>query len=210
MPLTSSPNWWWQARLCWRTGTFGALMLACLAAAVILRWLPVSVEVPQLRTGGEVTIATTLIIAGALGIALQSSLIEPSPQVHVIGVGLRRWSGQLRVVVLVLIFIGVLAVAAPDHLMPGAVVVLTMSGEAILCGWACGHRLAWLLPGTHAAASALMGATALRGFDWWAWPANPEPTTSAVIVSLFILIAGLAAETGRPRSQLVVHGDDED
>lgn len=49
--------------------------------------LPVHMQVQQLFTPGEATVPVALVVAGPLGIAIQSTLLEPSPQVWAMTTG---------------------------------------------------------------------------------------------------------------------------
>lgn len=188
------PDAWWRARLWWLTGWFGPLVVIVLAGAVLLRWLPVHVQVQQLFAPGEATVPVALVVAGPIGIAVQSTLLEPSPQVWALTTGYRRWLRHVRVLLLIGVFLTAVALVAPAHLATASVVILTLAGEAILAGRFLGYRLAWLVPAAHAAISALMGTRLLIGLQWWAWPAEPNPTSAHVVVASAILVLGLIIE----------------
>ncbi|MFT3877994.1 MAG: hypothetical protein QM708_16470 [Propioniciclava sp.] len=195
--MSTGPDQRRRLRLWWITGWFGPLAVLCILGATLLRWLPVQIPVPQLLTPGEALVPTALLIATPLGIAIQMTLTEPSPQVWAMATGYRRWLRHLRVLLLSSGFLLLTAVVAPDHLGPATVILLSMAGEAIVTGWILGYRLAWILPSVHAAAAALMG-TKMMALAWWAWPADPNPNSSLMVLAPVILLAGLLIET-RPR-----------
>lgn len=199
MQLTSSSDVCWALLVGWKTGSLGVLALACLAAAVVLRWLPVAVSVPQFFTQESAVVPVALLFAGALGIAMQGTLVEPSPQVWLLGSGGRRLLRPLRVVLLVALFLVVVAVLAPPHWLPCAVIVMTMAAEAVLCGRWLGLRLAWIAPGVHATASAFLGSRTLVGRSWWAWPADPAPSLLTVAFAAALLAVSLLLEGFRPK-----------
>jgi hypothetical protein len=190
--MTRRPLWWVLARgwgLLWAV----PLVLLLAAAQVVL---PSLFTAPALRAALPVS-APTALVAGTL-IALLSVLTvdEPGPHVRSLSTRPRRMLGPARVTLLLLTANLLVAAAAPTQAPVTLAVTSTIAGEALTI-WALLGRFTWVIPAVHTTASLLLGATTFDGLAWWAWPANPHPTSVGFAASTALLALGLSLAVWR-------------
>lgn len=174
-----------------KVGAVGVLLPAVILIAVAQCLLPAAVTAPQIRSVQDVDAPVALIFATLAGIAISYTAVEPSTAVWRMGSSSRRWWAQARVLVLVAVYLAVVAVGSFSQLPTTANVLLTCVGEGLIATALIGYRLAWILPGLHAAVAGLLGAQFLGTLSWWAWPADPNPSTFHTAGAIAIAVAGL-------------------
>ncbi len=174
-----------------KVGAVGVLLPAMILIAVAQCLLPAAVTAPQIRSVQDVDAPVALIFATLAGIAISYTVVEPSTTVWRMGSSSRRWCAQARVLILVAAYLAVVAVGSFSQLPTTANVLLTSVGEGLIATALIGYRLAWVLPGLHAAVAGLLGAQFLGTLSWWAWPADPNPSTSQTVGATALVIAGL-------------------
>lgn len=132
-----------------------------------------------------------LIFATLSGIAISYTVVEPSTAVWRMGFSIRRWYAQVRVLILVAVYFAVVAVGSISQLPATANVLFTSVGEGLIATALIGYRLAWVLPGLHAAVSGLLGAQFFGTLSWWAWPAEPQPSAATTGCAIALIVTGL-------------------
>lgn len=180
------------AHLPWtRAGAVRVVVPVVAVLALVQARLPATMIAPQLRALEATDGPVALLFGTVVGIAAAFGVVEPSDAVWRMAVPTRRLAGQLRVVMLVGLYLGIIAVGAPGQVAASAVVVLTATSEALLSTVVVGYRMAWVVPGLHAALSGLLGARLFGDLAWWAWPARPDPSVGSVVLGVVALLVGL-------------------
>lgn len=182
---------WLLARPWLRLGAVRVLLPVMLVLAAAQSALPGSVTAPQMRAVEDVDAPTALIFATIAGITLAYTIVEPSEVVWQLGAPSRRWGAQLRVVFLMTAYAAVVGIGSSSQLPATLSVLLTSVGEALIATAVIGYRLAWIVPGIHAAAAGLLGAQVFGQLSWWAWPANPDPRGISLSVAALLALTGL-------------------
>lgn len=171
MPVTT-------LRLWWRTNHFGPLLLGLLVLAVAQRWIPAALLAPQLRALEDTDVPTATFLSAAVGIIIAYQVVEPLPVLWCLAEPRARWRGAWRVVTATALYLGVTTLAAPHWVAPAASVVLTVLTETILLLNWFDRRIVWAVPAAHCALSALLGRQLFGQLSWWAWPADPTPSST--------------------------------
>lgn len=176
-------------RLWWRTNRFGPLLAALLVLGIVQRWIPAALLAPQLRALEDTDVPTATFLSAAVGITIAYQILEPVPVLWNLATPRARWRGTCRVVVATLAYLGTTALVAPAWAAPAACVVGTVLAEMLLLLPWVDRRIVWAVPAAHCALSALLGRQLFGELSWWAWPADPIPSTALAV------LLGLATAT---------------
>lgn len=188
MPLDRVPL---AVRVWLRVGGLGWLIACAVTAGVSSRWIATDWATPQLRSAFETQAPPSLVVATILGIVIAATAQDPSPEVTHTSLESRAWVRRGRVALVVAVFLGCVALVGGD-LATNANNVLTATGEALITARLLGYPLAWMVPGAHAAASALLGASVMGELAPWAWPAALHPSlTGSVLVAMCLALVGI-------------------
>lgn len=174
-----------------RVGAVRVLVPLMVALGTVACLLPRLVITPQLRAVEPTDVPTTLALGTAAGIAAAYSAVEPEATIWQLAPVGRRWHGQLRVLTLLTTLNVIVAAGAPASLPSMFTASATTTGEALLIAATIDHRVSWALPAAHAAIAALLGAHDFGNLNWWAWIANPTPTTRDLTLSALVLLTGV-------------------
>lgn len=175
MPVTTLCLWW-------RTKRFGPLLIGLLVLAVAQRWIPAALLAPQLRALEDTDVPTATFLSAAVGITIAYQVVEPVPVLWHLATPVARWRGAGRVVAATTLYLGATALVAPSWAATAANVVLTTLVETSLLLPRIDRRIIWAVPAAHCALSALLGRQLFGQLSWWAWPADPTPSTGQLLI----------------------------
>lgn len=183
--------------LWWRTNRFGPLLVTLLVLGIAQRWIPAALLAPQLRALEDTDVPTATFLSAAVGITIAYQVLEPVPVLWNLATPRARWRGTCRVLSATVLYLGATAVAAPSWALPAANVVLTAEAEILLLLPRIDWRIGWVVPAAHCALSALLGRQLFGQLSWWAWPADPTPSSIGLYLLGGVLAFLLAARGSR-------------
>lgn len=187
-------------RLWWRTNHFGPLMVGLLVLAIAQRWIPPALLAPQLRALEDSDVPTATFLSAAVGIIIGYQVVEPVPVLWSLATRRAQWRGAWRLVTATALYLSTTALAAPAWAASAATVVITVVAETLLLLPRLDRRIVWTVPAVHCALSALLGRQLFGHLSWWAWPADPTPSSTWLCI-LGSALVYLLATRGSTRLQ---------
>ncbi len=157
--------------------------------------LPAALAPPQLLGEGQLVVAASALVAVGVAAPLIAVAGEPRPFVDEAAARrLRWWRGGLHAA---LVTVLVVVAAASLLVVPASPVVIGLRDQLGLlgAGW-CAVRLLGV-SGTLAALSSYCAVVFFSGLavatavPWWAWPAAPADSVSALLAAGALLLTGL-------------------
>ena len=171
---------------------------ALFASLIALACSPAAFVAPQAMSAMVVRSPTSAGLALLWALIIVATLPEPVEEFTSVLTRRRRYLGQLRVVVLVVVTIAVGGLISSLALV--AVPLLALTGEALWISALLGPRYAWVLPMSHALGAATLGANPFGQLAPWAWFMAGRPSALGLTASAAIFVSGLLLTANHRRS----------